>query len=83
MDPGLTISHAAAGTTFTITATEGVSAWTWLDYPAGAVVAFSDNGFWLGKGESRTIGYEAKSDETGGTWAQGVTVESLWNNTLP
>lgn len=31
VDPGLTMSHDAAGRTLTVTATEGVSAWTWLD----------------------------------------------------
>ena len=45
VDPGLTVSHDADGMTFTVTATQGVSACTWLDYPAGAVVTFTDKRF--------------------------------------
>ena len=83
VDPGLQLSHDVDARTFTVTATKGVSAWTWLDYPYGAVVAFSDNGFWLGKGESRTVSYNVTSDGTGGKWVQGATVRSLWDNTQP
>ncbi|RMY96302.1 hypothetical protein D0861_00251 [Hortaea werneckii] len=61
----------------------GVAAWVWLDYPAGAVVAFDSNGFWLGANCSREIGYKVKSDSTDGKWLEGVTVQSLYNQTLP
>ena len=64
-------------------ATTGVAVWTWLDYPAGAVVTFDANGFLLLKGEKRTIGFKVASDGSAGEWVLGVTVESLWNNTLP
>lgn len=83
VDPGLTLTYDSGTQNFTVTATSGVSAWTWLDYPAGVVVNFDDNGFWIGKGESKTLGYVVTGDTTNGTWAEGVTVQSLWNNTLP
>lgn len=82
VDPGLTTSHDSSTRSFTVTATRGVSAWTWLDYPAGAVVVFSENGFWLGKGESKRLTYNVSRDSTGGHWLDSVTVQSLWNNTL-
>lgn len=82
VDPGLTLSHDDGAQTFTVTATSGVSAWTWLDHPAGAVVTFEDNGFWLGRGESKSISYNVTRDSTAGAWIDGVTVQSLWNNTL-
>ncbi|KAK7911961.1 beta-mannosidase [Apiospora marii] len=50
VDPGLMLDYVNEDKRFTVKATSGVSAWTWLDTPAGAIVAFDDNGFWLGKG---------------------------------
>ena len=79
-DPGLEMS--AGEDAFTVKATAGVAAFVWLDYPAGAVLSFEENGFWLGKGEEKVVGYRVKSDGTGGKWKEGVTVRSLWNNTL-
>jgi beta-mannosidase len=38
VDPGLEMAYDEGNRTFTITATTGISAWTWLDYPRGAVV---------------------------------------------
>lgn len=81
-DPGLQMSHSNDTGTFDVTASTGVSAWTWLDYPAGAVVTFDDNGFWLAKGETKKVGYRVKSDSTDGAWIDGVTVMSMWNQTL-
>lgn len=98
VDPGLTITHDNASQTFTVEATKGVSAWTWLDYPAvneadspsgdvlaeTFVVTLDSNGFWLAKGEKRTVGYETRGTDTGaGAWIESVTVQSLWNNTQP
>ena len=83
VDPGLQLSHDNASSSFTVSATKGVSAWTWLDYPAGAVVRFDSNGFTLRKGDSVQVGYDVVSDYTDGKWVDGVTVESLWNNTQP
>ena len=82
VDPGLRLSYSDTTNNFTVEATTGVAAWTWLDYPAGALVNFDSNGFWLLPGRPRDIGVNVKSDSTGGEWVQGVTVESLWNNTL-
>jgi beta-mannosidase len=81
-DPGLKITHNAEKKVFRIEATKAIAPWVWIDYPAGAVVTFEDNGFWLKPGDSRDLTYEVQSDETAGKWATGVTVESLWNMTL-
>ncbi|KAM3418488.1 hypothetical protein BST61_g4469 [Cercospora zeina] len=82
VDPGLQISYDDASKKFSVRATQGVAAWVWLDYPSGAVVYFESNGFWLGKNETREIGFTVQKDETYGTWKDGVTVESVWNQTL-
>lgn len=83
VDPGLHLSHDSSTSSFTVTATKGVSVWTWLDYPTGVVVRLDSNGFYLRKGESMSVGYQVASDYTGGKWVDGVTVGSLWNNTQP
>lgn len=82
VDSGLTLRYNHSSNTFTVEATKGIAAWVWLDYPGGVVVAFDSNAFWLAKGEKREIGYVVKSDTTGGKWVDGVTVQSLWNQTL-
>ena len=81
-DPGLQLTYDDVTKTFTVEATTGVAVWTWLDYPAGAVLNFEENGFLLLPGRKREVGFTVKSDSTGGEWVHGVTVESLWNNTL-
>jgi len=43
VDPGLQLIYSNSTKNFTVTATTGVAAWVWLDYPAGAVVAFDSN----------------------------------------
>lgn len=83
MDPGLQLSYSNATPKFTVKATKGVAAWVWLDYPSGAVLNFDANSFWLVPGEEKEIGYRVKSDTTGGKWVDGVTVRSLWDNTVP
>jgi beta-mannosidase len=83
VDPGLQLSSSNSSQQFTVSATSGVASWVWLDYPAGAVVYFDSNAFWLAPGSSRTVGYTVQRDTTNGVWVQGVTVESLYNNTLP
>ncbi|KAI9751876.1 MAG: MAPK protein hog1 [Chaenotheca gracillima] len=80
-DPGLTLSYDKATTSFTVEATSAVAAWVWLDYPDGVQGWFDDNGFWLTPGEKRTVSFTVKNDWTDGSWAQDVTVGSLWNNT--
>ena len=79
-DPGLVLKKS--NSSLTITATKAVSVWTWLDYPEGAVVTFSDNAFYLKKGESKNITWTVYKDTANGAWLDGLTVESLYNNTL-
>ena len=67
---------------FIVRAIAGVAAWVWLDYPSGAIVEFEANGFWLRKGQARGVGLKVVSDSTDGKWKEGVTVQSLWNDTL-
>lgn len=81
-DPGLVLTYDGTQHIFTVEATKAIASWVWLDYPSGAVVEFEDNGFWLAKGEKRTIGFKVKRNDTSGRWLRGVTVQSLWNNTL-
>ncbi|KAK4995050.1 hypothetical protein LTR66_005059 [Elasticomyces elasticus] len=83
VDPGLTLSHSNITNNFTVGATTGVAAWVWLDYPAGAVLNFDSNGFWLLPNETRQVSYTVKNDTTGGRWIDGVCVSSLWDNTQP
>ena len=82
-DPGLELSYSNETKCFTVTATSGVAARVWLDYPAGAVLNFDSNAFWLAPNESRQVSYKVKSDSTNGAWIDGVTVQSMWKQTLP
>ena len=82
-DPGLQLTYSNDTKCFTVTATSGVAAWVWLDYPGGAVLNFDSNAFWLAPGEARQVSYKVKSDATEGAWIDGVTVQSIWNQTLP
>ena len=83
VDPGLELSYDTDAQQFTVSAKQGVAGWVWLDYPAGPVVSFEDNGFWLAKDTSKTVGYTVKTDNTTGQWVDGVTVQSIWNQTQP
>lgn len=79
-DPGLRL--AKSGNRFTVTATEAVAAWVWLDYNSNDVKGYwSDNGFWLNKGESKSVEFTVLSDSTGGSWSNGVSVRSVYDNT--
>ncbi|KAK4547881.1 hypothetical protein LTR36_010600 [Oleoguttula mirabilis] len=82
VDPALQLSYSNSTKNFTVTATSGVAAWVWLDYPSGSVLNFDSNAFWLAPNGTREIGYTVKSDSTNGAWIDGVTVESLYNQTL-
>lgn len=71
------------GVSFTVSATEAVAAWVWLDWPSTVKGYFDDDAFWLGKGESKTVYFKVWNDWTGdGSWVHEVTVRSMWNNTL-
>ncbi|KAJ5669754.1 Beta-mannosidase A [Penicillium macrosclerotiorum] len=81
VDPKLQISYDRASGTFTVEARSGVSLYTWLDYPAGVVGYFDDNSFSLVPGEKKRVHFTVQKDETGGKWVDGVTVQSLWDQT--
>ncbi|KAH7130593.1 glycoside hydrolase superfamily [Dendryphion nanum] len=80
VDPGLEFHYDEATEKFIVKATTGVAAWVWLDYPAGVVLNFDANGFWLLPGQEKQIGYTVKSDSTNGKWVYGVLLRSLWDN---
>ncbi|KUI63531.1 Beta-mannosidase A [Cytospora mali] len=86
-DPGLSVTYDGQAKEFTVNAATGNSIWTWLaldpDDSADSIVTFDDNGFFLKKGESKTVGYSVISGSESGSWQGRVTVESIWNNTLP
>lgn len=81
-DPGLELTKSS-GNSWTVTATRAVAGWVWLEYDTNDVLGYwSENGFWLKKGESRTVTFTVFSDETGGQWANTVSVRSVYDNTL-
>lgn len=82
VDPGLTLNYDNATGNFTVEATKGVAAWTWVENPAGTVGNFDSNGFWLVPGAPRELSFTMKNDTTAGAWIEDVTVRSIWNNTL-
>lgn len=76
-DPGLKLTQN--GNSFTVTATKAVAAWVWLEYDTNDVQGYwSENGFWLNKGESKDVMFTVFSG--GGDWASTVTVRSVWDN---
>jgi beta-mannosidase len=84
VDPGLELTYSDETGNFTVEAKTGVAAWVWLDIPAGTLANFNENGFWLVPADGpREISVTVKQDDSAGKWVDGVTVRSLWNNTLP
>jgi beta-mannosidase len=80
INPGLQTRYY--GDSFSVRASKGVAAWVWLDYPAGSIMQFDSNGFWLSAGEERTVTYKVVSGTIDEAWAKGVTVQSLWDITV-
>ncbi|KAJ0118617.1 hypothetical protein J7T55_012869 [Diaporthe amygdali] len=86
-DPGLKVSYNSETDQFTVTAVSGNSAWTWLaldpDDSPNTIIAFDDNGFFLRRGDTKTVGYEIiGGSQPSAGWPGRVTVQSIWNNTL-
>jgi beta-mannosidase len=79
VNPELSLSYNAEATTFTVEAREGVALYTWLDYPASTVGYFDVNSFLLVPGQPKEIGFTVQTDTSNGTWANTVTVESIWD----
>ncbi|KAJ7840802.1 family 2 glycoside hydrolase [Mycena olivaceomarginata] len=92
-DPGLALtkpkvptSNSAAGSTytFTVSAPKAVAAWVWLDVSTNAVTGYwTENGFWLKEGESRSMVFTVWEDWSKGKWVDGVNARSVWDNRLP
>ncbi|KAM7214875.1 Glycoside hydrolase superfamily [Rhypophila decipiens] len=85
-DPGLKVVYDPLGDAFVVTATKGVSMWTWLS--AGledqeVVVNFEDNAFLLLRGEIKRVKYHILGKAGGEGWRERVAVKSIWDNTLP
>jgi beta-mannosidase len=83
VDPGLRLTHLANAKKFRVEATTGIAPWVWLDHPEGSLVHFEMNGFWLRPGVPVEVGYDVKSDTSSGAWEKKVTVQSLWDLTMP
>jgi beta-mannosidase len=81
VDPQLKLTRLSKR--FRVEATKGIAAWVWLDYPEGVLVHFAKNGFWLRPGQPVEIPYDVRWDTTAGAWEKNVTVQSLWDLTLP
>ena len=81
VDPKLSMTYDNAMEKFVVMAKASVTAWIWLDHPAGVLANFDDNGFWLLPGQKKEVGFKVKSDSTNGSWVKGVTVRSMWDNT--
>ena len=83
VDPGLQLTlHDPSSNTFSVQATSGIAAWVALDYSAHQVQGhWSDNVFWLQKGEKRSVTFNLWNDWTGdGSWTKSVSVRSMWDN---
>ncbi|KAJ7653085.1 family 2 glycoside hydrolase [Mycena polygramma] len=86
-DPKLVLTKPAAGAgkthSFTVSASDAVAAWVWLDVATTAVQGYWDaNGFWLKKGEERTLVFTVWEDWSAGKWVDGVSATSVWENTI-
>ncbi|KAK4507591.1 hypothetical protein PRZ48_001326 [Zasmidium cellare] len=80
-DPGLKLAKSG-GNSWTVTATKAVAGWVWLEYDTNDVLGYwSENAFWLNKGESKTVTFTVFSDQSGGQWASTVSVRSVYDNT--
>ncbi|ORY22179.1 glycoside hydrolase superfamily [Naematelia encephala] len=79
VDPGLTVDYLGSSS-WKVTATTGVSAYTWLSATEDVVGYFSENSIWLATGESRTVNFTQLSGPGVEQWATGVQVRSLWDN---
>lgn len=85
VNPGLAVQYDEQNDVFDVSAKSGVSQWTWLsiaEADSRVVVNFDQNAFVLRRGEVKKIGYHIIDGESRG-WQQRVTVESIYNNTMP
>lgn len=85
IDPGLEVSYSNSSNNFTVSAREGVAAYVWLDHPGNVQGHFSDNFFWLAKGESKEVRFVDEGDGVGmgEGWTDAVGVSSVWDLGTP
>ncbi|KAK3338667.1 glycoside hydrolase family 2 protein [Lasiosphaeria hispida] len=83
VDPGVTVVYDNAHEVFVVTATKGVSMWTWLSAAVedDVVINFEDNGFMMLKGEVRRLRFSGLKPGRDG-WQGRVSVRSIWDQTL-
>ncbi|KAF7979728.1 hypothetical protein HWV62_41090 [Athelia sp. TMB] len=74
-NPQLTITHV--GNVFTVHS-QAVAGFVWLEHPAGVRGYWSDNNFWMLPG-TKVVTFNVQTDTSGGRWAQGVTIKSLYS----
>lgn len=85
-DPVVSVHFDAGADEFIVRADNAIAVWTWLALEEitddGVIVTFDQNGFLLRKGEERRVKYTVVSGESPG-WQSRVTVQSVWDDTLP
>jgi beta-mannosidase len=81
VDPELSLSYDKRTKKF-ILESKAIAVHTWLDHPAGVIGNFEDNDFIVLRGQKKELSFTVKNDTTTAEWVKGVTVESIFNNTL-
>lgn len=79
VEPGVKLSYDDHLGKFVVEATQGVSLYTWLNYPAGIVGYFDENSFTLIPGQPKTVGFKIQKDLLSKDLISNFTVQSIWD----
>lgn len=79
IDPKLSWHYDEESQKFKIQANKGVALYTWFEHPRGTLGHFSENNFVLLPHQTKEIEFHMADDKTGGNWLDGVSVQSLWD----
>lgn len=79
VDPKLKLSYDNCTSKFRVEATNGVSLYTWLDYPKGIVGHFDENSFVLIPGQPKEIGFTIQEGSLSEDVVKNITVQSIWD----
>ncbi|KZZ90328.1 beta-mannosidase [Ascosphaera apis ARSEF 7405] len=79
IDPKLSWHYDEESHKFKIQANKGVALYTWFEHPRGTLGHFSENNFVLLPHQTKEIEFYMADDKTGGNWLDGVSVQSLWD----